>query len=267
MTPYSVFAAYYDELMADVDYAGQAAYLRQAFRRHGLRPHLVLDLACGTGSLSMELVRAGMEVIGVDRSSQMLSQAVRKAGSTNGPAFFVCQDMRKLDLYGTVEAAVCTLDGVNHVTSPADVRRVFAGVSRFLNPGGLFVFDLNTPYKITRVLGDNVFLYDTDRVYCVWQNGLNPRTGLCRFDLTFFERKGDVYRRSDEQFAERAYSTRSIRRMLGQAGRVLEAVYAYPTFDAPAATAERAVYVARKPVDKDGSFGDDGNGNQRECGE
>lgn len=249
MTPYSVFAAYYDELMADVDYAGRAAYLCEIFRRHGLQPHLLLDLGCGTGSFSLELARQGMEVIGVDRSPQMLSEASRKAGTTNGRALFICQDMRALDLYGTVDGAVCTLDGLNHITSSTDLGRVFSGVSLFLNPGGLFVFDLNTPYKFRHVLSDNVFVYDTDRVYCVWQNSLNVRTGLCRFDLTFFERQGETYRRSDESFSERAYTTRRIRGLLARAGLTLEAVYADLAFQPPQETAERAVYVARKPLE------------------
>lgn len=248
MTPYSVLAAYYDELMADVDYAGRAAYLGRVFARHGLRPGLVLDLGCGTGSLSLELSRAGMEVIGLDRSEQMLSAAAQKAGSTNGRVFFICQDMRGIDLYGTVDAVVCALDGINHVTSPADVVRVFEGVARFLNPGGLFVFDLNTPYKIAHVLGDNTFTYDTDDVYCVWQNSYRPRTGLCRFDLTFFEWDGACYRRADERFSERVYSTGHIRRMLRQAGLSLEAVYADMTLEMPTDTTERAVYVARRPA-------------------
>lgn len=253
MIPYGVFAAYYDKLMADVDYAGRAAYLNEIFRRHGLRPGLLLDLGCGTGSLSLEMVRQGLDVIGVDRSPQMLSEASRKAGSTNGRALFICQDMRALDLYGTVDAAVCALDGINHITSPKDLGRVFARVSLFLNPGGLFVFDLNTPYKFRHVLGNNAFVYDTDQVYCVWQNSLNTRTGLCRFYLTFFERQGEIYRRSDEQFSERAYSTDRIRRLLSQAGLILEAVYADRAFDPPQETAERAVYVARRPADADSS--------------
>lgn len=245
MRPYSAFAEYYDELMRDVDYAGRARYIGQVFERHGLHPKLILDAACGTGSLTLELAR-NAEVIGVDVSPQMLSKASDKAGSTNGRAMFICQDIRSLDLYGTVDAAVCSLDGINHLTSPGSVQLAFNRVSLFLNPGGLFVFDLNSPYKIAEKFADNVFIYDTERVYCIWQNQYRPASRLCRFALTFFERSGGVYRRYDEEFAERAYTTRQVRNFLQKSCLKLEAVYADPTFEAPDEKTERILYVARK---------------------
>ena len=263
MRPYSAFAEYYDELMRDVDYAARAAYIGRIFARHGLRPKLILDAACGTGSLTLELARDA-EVIGVDISPQMLSKASEKAGSTNGRALFICQDIRSLDLYGTIDAAVCSLDGINHLTSPRGVRQAFDRISLFLNPGGLFVFDLNSPYKMAEKFADNVFVYDTERVCCIWQNQYCPASKLCRFALTFFERADDVYRRYDEEFAERAYTTRQIRNFLRKSGLRMEAAYADPTFEAPDEKTERILYVARKetaeysdwkmtlPVDKEG---------------
>ena len=245
MKPYSAFAEYYDELMRDVDYAGRARYIAQIFGRHGLRPGLILDAACGTGSLTLELAREA-EVIGVDISPQMLSKASEKAGATNGRVLFICQDICALDLYGTVDAAVCSLDGINHLTRPGSVQQAFHRISLFLNPGGLFVFDLNSPYKIEQKFADNVFVYDTERVCCVWQNHYHPASRLCRFDLTFFSRAGDVYRRYDEEFAERAYTTRQIRNFLRRAGLKLEAFYEDPTFRAPDEKTERILYVARK---------------------
>jgi hypothetical protein len=154
--------------------------------------------------------------------------------------------MRSLDLYGTVAGAVCTLDGINHLTTAQSVKKAFESVSLFLERDGLFVFDLNTPYKIAHTLGGNVYVYDYDDIYCVWQNSYNVKSKLCRFDLTFFELVGGRYIRSDESFAERAYTTAQIKSWLEEAGMSLDAVYDDLGFDKPLDDSERLVYVARK---------------------
>jgi ubiquinone/menaquinone biosynthesis C-methylase UbiE len=246
LTPYELFARYYDGLLCDIDYEKRAEYFSQLFMRHGVRPQIVLDLACGTGSLSIALANAGYDVIGIDRSPEMLSAAVQKAGSTNKNILLLCQDMCELDLYGTVDAAICHLDGINHLTSPQAVCKTFEKVSLFLNDGGLFVFDLNSPYKIAYELGNHTFVYDYDDIYCVWQNSYSPSSHLCSFDLTFFERSGEAYRRYDEHFAERAYTTRQIKSWLAKAGLTLCAEYDDFSFDAPYAESKRIIYVAAK---------------------
>lgn len=245
MKPYGVFAKYYDTLMADVDYAARADYLLTVLSRHGLAGRSLLDLGCGTGAMSFEFAKSGFDVVGVDSSAQMLARAASKAAGSKNP-IFICQDMRSLDLYGTVAAAVCALDGINHLTGAQAVEKAFAGVSLFLEKGGLFVFDLNTPYKLENTLGDNAFVYDCGDVYCVWQNSYGGKSRLCRFDLTFFELDGGTYRRYDESFCERAYSTAQIKRRLAAAGLALEAVYDDLTFDEPKKDSERLIYVARK---------------------
>ena len=142
---YAAFAAFYDRLTGDVDYAGLAAYLREIFLRHqGAVPRTLLDLACGSGSLSLELA-ADAEVIGVDGSEDMLALAGEKAARAGRSLLFLRQDMRCLDLYGTVEGAVCVLDSLNHLLRTADIRAVLRRLRLFLEPGGLFVFDVNTP--------------------------------------------------------------------------------------------------------------------------
>lgn len=246
MKSYGVFAKYYDILMSDVDYKGRALYIREIFKRHGIASNIILDLACGTGKISFELAKAGFEVIGVDVSPDMLSQAMSKLGSKADNPVFICQDMQTLDLYGTVGAVVCTLDCINHLTSPVSVKKAFERVSLFLESGGLFVFDLNSPYKIAEILGNNSFVYDYGDIYCVWQNGYNPKSKLCNFDLTFFELDGDRYIRSDENFAERAYTTTQVEKYLKSAGLELEAVYDDMTFETPQTKSERIIYVARK---------------------
>jgi ubiquinone/menaquinone biosynthesis C-methylase UbiE len=246
MKSYGVFAKYYDSLMSDVDYSARARYICEIFKRHNFEASSVLDLACGTGGISFELAKSGFEVIGVDASPEMLSQAANKAGADCQNPIFICQDMRGLDLYGTVSAAVCALDGINHLTNAQSVKKAFECVSLFLERGGLFVFDLNTPYKISHTLGDNAYVYDNDDVYCVWQNSYNAASRLCRFDLTFFEPDGGGYYRSDESFSERAYTTAQIKSRLEKSGLSLEAVYNDLSFEKPLENSERLVYVARK---------------------
>ena len=247
MKPYSIFAKYYDLLTEDVDYARRAEYLISVFKHHQVEPKIVLDLACGTGSLTIELVKAGYDVIGVDRSEEMLACATQKTGLVTEKAMFICQDIRKLDLYGTIDAVVCSLDGINHLTNLSDVMATFGRVSLFLIPGGIFIFDLNSPYKISTVFGNNTFIYDYEDIYCIWQNSYNEKTALCCFDMTFFEHQGgESFIRYDEHFAERAYTVRQIENMLKKSGLQLVAVYDDLSFENPAITSERIIIVAKK---------------------
>ena len=249
MASYGVFAKYYDRLMRDVDYAARADYLCAIFKKHALAGTntMLLDLACGTGNISFLLAKAGFDVIGVDASPEMLAHAISKADSDAHNPVFICQDMRRLDLYGTVKAAVCTLDGINHLTGREAVLESFKRVSLFLEPGGLFLFDLNTPYKLSHTLLDNTFVYDLGDLYCVWQNSYSKKSNVCRFDLTFFEKSGNTYLRSDEHFSEKAYSTAQIEKLLKLSGLTLEAVYDDMGFSEPKEDSERLIYVVRKP--------------------
>jgi SAM-dependent methyltransferase len=246
VTPYELFASYYDGLMRDIDYQGRAVFFSQLFERFHTQPQIVLDLACGTGSLSVELSKLGYDVIGVDRSPAMLSAASAKAGSTNGSVLFLCQEMGALDLYGTIDAAVCHLDGINHLLSKAAVCAAFEKVSLFLNEGGLFVFDLNSPRKLAQELGNNTYVYDDENVYCVWQNSYSSSTRVCRFDLTFFERRGAVYSRRDERFAEKAYTTQQIKSWLALSGLTLAGVFDGFSFDEANENSSRILFVAMK---------------------
>ena len=246
MSAYDVLGRFYDRFMQGEDYAGRADYLLRALARHGAKHGTVLDLACGTGSLSAALAARGCEVIGVDASEQMLAKAAEKATAfPDGRLLFLMQEMGELDLYGTVDAAVCTFDGINHLLAE-DVRQAFARVALFLEPGGVFVFDVNTPYKFRRVLGNNAFVYDYEDIYCVWQNAFDEESGICDFLLTFFEQEGQRYVRQDEEFAERAYEDSRLRALLKEARLTPLACYADLSFDAPGEAEERTVYVARK---------------------
>lgn len=246
MPSYEKFAQFYDQLTGNIDYPARAAYFSELIRRHHGESKLLLDLGCGTGSLSVELSRLGYEVIGVDRSADMLSVAVRKNAGLPTPVLYLCQDMRRLDLYGTIDVAVSALDSLNHLASPKDLLTAMKRVSLFTEPGGIFLFDVNTPYKHREILGNNTFVYDLEEVYCVWQNSYHPDGCRVEIQLDFFERAGDCYYRSGESFSERAYSREELEQMLREAGFGLLAVYGDDGFGEPAETTQRAVYVAEK---------------------
>ena len=236
MSSYAYFAGYYDELTRNVDYGKQADYLEALCHRLGHAPGLSLDLACGTGSLTVELCRRGWDIYGVDGSPEMLSAAMQKASEEGLHILFLCQKMQRIDLYGTVDTVVCTLDSINHLTSPQDVQRTFDRVSLFLNPGGYFIFDANTIYKHREVLGNNTFVYDTRNVYCVWQNTFSPSQNRVTISLDFFHRDGNAYYRSQESFSERAYAR--------------EELFHEQSFEPPREASQRLVYAARKPMRK-----------------
>ena len=245
---YGVFSEFYDALTANVSYDTVSQVLSSLLTRYGKSRGLLLDLACGTGSVSVRLAQKGYEVIGVDLSPEMLSEAQNKAYSAGQNILFLCQDMTALDLYGTVDAAVCTLDGLCHLPDEESVFAALQKVSLFMNPGGVFLFDVNSVYKHRAVLGNNTFVYDTDDVYCVWQNTLLPDGVTVQMDLDFFEPvsdKGDYVRQS-ERFTERAYPKETLEAMLKKAGfTVLDVFDGYsgkPAHD----TSERLLFAVRK---------------------
>lgn len=244
---YESFARYYDALMQGAAYPERAEYLCQLLLRWHHAPGITLDLACGTGNLTLELRRRGFDVYGVDASPDMLACAQAKAAQCGQSVLFLCQKMQELDLYGTVDTVFCTLDSLNHLPGEADLRRALARVFLFLSPGGLFVFDMNTPYKHREVLGDHTFVYDTPTVYCVWQNHYMESGCRVHISLDFFEQQGQLYQRSSEQFYERAYPTSHILQALREVGFSRVETYAEQSFTAPGAHCERIVYAAQKP--------------------
>lgn len=244
---YSAFARYYDSLTRNVDYSARANYLCSVLDRLGHSAGLTIDLACGTGSLTLELAERGFDVYGLDASPEMLSEAQQKAEKAGRSLLFVCQQMQCMDLYGGVDTAVCMLDSVNHITSSADLQESFRRIAMFLNPGGCFVFDANTVYKHRTVLSNNVFVYDMEDVYCVWQNRCELKSGLVSVSLDLFGHlNGGAYRRSSEHFQERAYSERQLRAMLENAGLRVEGVWADLSFEKPGPETERIIVAASK---------------------
>ncbi len=245
MTSYNKFAEYYDTLTLNIDYKGHAEYYDKIVDRFDGKKGILLDLACGTGSLSEEMAKLGYDVIGVDLSEEMLSKALDKKFASGLPIQYLCQDMCELDMYGTIDVNICSLDSLNHLDSIESVRKAIQRVSLFCEPNGLFIFDMNTQYKHEKILADNTYVYDTDKVYCVWENELQDNYKV-DISLTFFEKNNDCYKRYDEFFSENAYPTESIDEILVKAGFDILAHYDYFTDEPVKANSERITYVARK---------------------
>lgn len=247
MSGYGDFAYYYDILTENVDYESRCNYIYDLLAENGVGKGILLDLACGTGTLSLMLEEKGFDVIGVDASEDMLTQAQEKKMECGSEAIFLCQKMEELDLFGTINAAVCTLDSINHVTDESKVREIIRRVSLFMEDKGIFIFDVNTPYKHREVLGNNTFVYDMDEVYCVWQNETDENM-LTTVSLDIFERdeEEDTYYKYSEQFQERGYELSFLEKLLKENKFSLIGIYEEMTTEAVKENTERAVFVARK---------------------
>lgn len=246
MKSYSNFASFYDGLTKNVDYKALAKYFDGLINKYGNGGNLLLDLACGTGSLSIELAKMGYDVVATDISEQMLSEAQSKV-ETFGNPIFLCQSMQNLDMFGTIDAVVCSLDSINHIESQEDVKTAIEKVSLFMNPGAVFIFDVNTLYKHREVLGQNTFVYDTDDVYCVWQNCFDSKDGSVEISLDFFEELDDgAYERSEECFKEYYYSDVFLSQAVKNSG--MSVISRFDGFSENEANekSERVVYVCRK---------------------
>lgn len=244
---YEYLAGCYDRFTADVPYAAWADYLEKHFARSKLPIHTVLDLACGTGSLTCELAERGYEMIGADLSEEMLAQAAEKARNVSGiPPIFLHQAMEELDLYGTIDACVCCLDSVNYVTRPKKLARAFQRVHTFLMPGGLFLFDINTPDKL-RGLDGQLFMDEDEDACCIWRAEYSPRRRVCTygFDL-FFQMENGLWDRMEEVHEEYAYEPEELEDMLRQAGFRQIKQYGELKMRRPAPGEERIFFAARK---------------------
>ncbi|MBQ8577847.1 MAG: class I SAM-dependent methyltransferase [Clostridia bacterium] len=247
--PYSILAECYDTLMEEVDYPAWADFYERQFSEHlGHRPSIVLDLGCGTGKLTNILAARGYDMIGVDLSAEMLSRAAAAAEEQNLPVLYLEQDMRAFDLFGTVGAVVCSLDGINYLTKRDDVSLCFARVHTFLDDGGLFIFDVNTPWKFEHVFGNESYILENETTYLGWQNDYNPNTGLCRFYLTFFMETGEdgLWARYEEVQSERAYSDRTMKNLLEKAGFAVLGIYSDLAGTPAGLTDERHYFVCKK---------------------
>jgi SAM-dependent methyltransferase len=243
---YNDFAYVYDGLMSDVDYPSRTKYLLKLFKKFDRKPTLLLDVACGTGGFSLEFAKKGVEVIGTDMSEDMLAIAREKTAEEGLDILYLCQSAEELDLYGTVDGAVCCMDSINHITDPKTLKTAFEKISLFLEPERLFIFDVNTLYKQEKILANNTFVLDEEDVYCVWQNEFDPEHKITNISLDFFTKEDDIYVRSGEEFSEKAYTNEELGVLLQNAGFKIEAIFGDMSEMPPADTEERIFYICRK---------------------
>ena len=243
MNAYHTLADSYDRLTNDVDYEAVVAFYKKILEREGLTPRTAADLACGTGSVAVLLARMGLAVTAVDMSEEMLCQAQQKAQDL--PITFVRQKLQNLRLLKGVDLAVCALDSMDYITNPIHCQMAIHRIYRALNPGGCFIFDVNTPKKLKDMDGQ-VFLDEDDDVYCVWRGEFNEETNICSYGMDLFQRQGSVWHRSFEEHQEYAYSQEQLVGYLKQAGFTNIEVYADRKFEQPGEDELRIYLKARK---------------------
>ena len=243
MNSYEALSAYYDRFTEDVGYAGWADFFERVFAREGVQPRLILDLACGTGSLTRLLADRGYEMIGADASPDMLMQAMQNTMDCDPRPPFLNQRMEDLDLYGTVDVCLCCLDSINYVTDPDTLQKAFERVHLFLEPKtGLFVFDVNTPEKFARIDG-NAYVREDEDVFCVWQAAVED--GLCAYQFDIFERDGEAWTRAQETHEERVYPLEQLAAMLARAGFSEIKTYGDQSFSPVRGGEDRVYFTAR----------------------
>lgn len=245
MNAYHALAFSYDRLTNDVDYQAIVDFYDEILRSENFYPRTAADLACGTGSIACLLAQKGIQVIGVDMSEEMLCIASQKAQSVENPPMFVCQKLQKLCLPRGVDLAVCALDSMNYITQPSDCAEAIRRIYHILNPGGCFIFDVNTPAKL-KAMDGQVFIDEDDDVYCVWRGEFDYDTNICSYGMDIFQRNKDVWHRSFEEHCEYAYTQNQLVDFLKQAGFTDIAVYADRKMDKPDSDEQRIYLKARK---------------------
>lgn len=245
MGAYEVLAASYDRLTNDVDYEATVEFYQQILDQEGLKPRTAVDLACGTGSVAAILARKGLEVLGVDLSEEMLTQTAQKVQDMEHPPRFICQPLQELQLARGVDLAVCALDSLDYILDPKDCAQAIRRIYKALNPGGIFIFDVNTPEKL-RAMDGQVFLDEDENVYCVWRGEFDEETNICSYGMDLFQRQGNLWQRSFEEHREYAYSQEQLVGYLKDAGFGGIAVYGDRRLQPPEEGEQRIYIKARK---------------------
>ena len=245
MDAYHNLAVSYDRLTNDVDYEATVAFYEEILKQEGLKPRTAVDLACGTGSVALRLAQRGLQVTAVDMSWEMLMVAQQKAMQADVCPQFACQQLQQLHLPRGVDLAVCALDSIDYILNPQDCEKAIRRVYKALNPGGCFIFDVNTPEKL-RAMDGQVFLDEDDDVYCVWRGEFDRETNICSYGMDLFQRHGEVWHRSFEEHREYAYSAQQLIGYLRSAGFTSIALYGDRVFASPRENEQRIYIKARK---------------------
>lgn len=244
---YGSFAAVYDLFMDNIPYGEWAEYICGILQEHGIRDGLVLELGCGTGSITQLLAKEGYDMIGVDASPEMLQAAVEKRDRSGQDILYLLQDMREFELYGTVRGVVCVCDSLNYITEPEELRQVFRLVNNYLDPGGIFVFDLNTVYKYEEMLGDCTIAENRDEASFIWENEYDLEEKINVYQLAIFLKEEDGrYSKHEEVHCQRAYTLEEAQALLEEAGMEFVTVYDAFTHCGPREDSERIYVIARE---------------------
>lgn len=247
MDAYSSFAAVYDMFMDNIPYDRWCRYAVSLLREYGVGDGLVLDLGCGTGSLTERLAEEGYDMIGVDLSEAMLQIALEKRERSGLDILYLQQDMRDFELFGTVKAVVSLCDSINYLLSIEDLTKVFRLVNNYLDPSGVFIFDLNTEYKYRELLGTGTFAEDREDGSFIWDNEYSAKERMNEYDLSLFIKEdGGLYRKYRETHIQRAYSLEEVICALGEAGMEFAAAYDAFTKEPIREDSERIYVIAKE---------------------
>ncbi len=249
MEAYSGFAAVYDLFMDNIPYEEWTDYVRELFREEGIKEGILLDLGCGTGSVTELLARAGFDMIGIDNSEEMLEIAMEKREQSGLDILYLLQDMREFELYGTVRGVVSICDSMNYILEDDDLLTVFRLVHNYLDNEGIFIFDLNTMYKYETILADNTFAEDREESGFIWENYYDEEEEINQYDLSLYVREEDGrYRKYEETHLQRAYRQEQVEELIRESGLQLLHVYDAFTKNLPAEDSERIYFVCRRPA-------------------
>ena len=249
MEAYTSFAAVYDTFMDNVPYEEWADYLWRLLQEYGIADGLVLELGCGTGSMTELLASKGYDMIGVDNSEDMLELAMEKRIESRHDILYLLQNMQEFELYGTVRAVVSVCDSVNYVTDEEELTEVFRLVNNYLDPQGVFIFDFNTEYKYQEILGEQVIAEEREECSFIWDNYYDEEQKINEYELTLFvqsQEDPELYRKYQEVHYQRAYTLERIRNLIEKAGLRYVTAYDAYTKDAPLYTSERICVVAQE---------------------
>ena len=247
MDAYSSFASVYDQFMDNVPYEEWAEYLTGLLGEYQVHDGLVLDLGCGTGSLTEILAKKGYDMIGIDNSEDMLQIAMEKRADFGLDILYLLQDMREFELYGTVAAVVSICDSMNYLTDYEDLVQTLKLVNNYLDPQGVFIFDMNTVHKCRDLIGDRTIAEARAECSFIWDNDYDPETKINEYDLTLFiQEEDDLYRRFVETHYQKAYELEEVKRAIAEAGMEFVTVYDAFTRKAPDENSERVYFIARE---------------------
>ena len=247
MEQYTNFAKVYDLFMDNVPYDKWVEQIKDILYKENIKDGLICDLGCGTGAITERLANLGYDMIGIDNSYDMLDVAMEKKYASGNDILYLCQDMREFELYGTVRAIISRCDSLNYIRELSELKEVFAWVNNYLDPNGIFIFDMNTEYKYQNILGDNTFAEVREQASFIWENTYDIDKRINEYDLNIFIKlEGDNYKKFEERHVQKAYTFDEILSAIDSSNMVLEKYLDADTYGDVSEKTERILFVARE---------------------